>query len=182
MVTRHKPLFHCSRWNENALFIHTSSIMNPPTAGREGRVVKCASQKRYCGGYALHISSRCLTSEFFLTRSLRFQNIWDNQNKEHNLHTLPHPHPKRRIRRHWCNLFKSGFGVFWFFFLVFFSETAAFCFLGASCNVSKSLLPACGFGEDELVERLPATRAPASDKHTNFNCSLCEDGVSIKLP
>lgn len=35
MVTHHKVLFHCSGWNENALFIHRSLIMNPPNAGWE---------------------------------------------------------------------------------------------------------------------------------------------------
>lgn len=37
-VTRHKVLFYWSGWNENALFIVRSLIMNPPKAGWEAEV------------------------------------------------------------------------------------------------------------------------------------------------
>lgn len=79
----------------------------------------------------------------FLTCSLRFQNIWDNQNKEHNLHTLLHPPRIDGSAVIGATFSRVVLGFFFFFFW----ETAAFCFLGASCSVSKSLLPACGSAE-----------------------------------
>lgn len=97
MVTRHKSLFYWSGWNENALFIFRSLIMNPPKAGWEAEVwsvqVKALLLRIHITYFILQFDLRVCNKLLAILKS------WDSQNNI--VSTELHWHIKYVLHQQW---------------------------------------------------------------------------------